>query len=540
LTEIDKIFGIPGAGKTERLLTKIEKYMSEGTFLNDICYVTFSKAAAKDAIKRIKNKFDIEDNPLYFGTIHSICKQMLGWDFRGKDGMKLENSENRHDFLKKFGLNYPLISNSDEPENAFTENTSVSNDELKIFQIISYCHHRFIPLENWRESGLEFKDISPDDVTHIVKQWDDYKVEHDLVSFDDMLTKTLEEELYPATRILFVDEFQDLSPLLYKIIQTWIPYMKKVVVAGDDDQCIYVFLGASPNFLLDLKAKETILDYSYRVPDPILKKAKKLIGTVNNRQQKEFKENQRPGNFYYLSSPIFKDLLPHLPRTEKTVFFLFRTNNFAKMFVENYLIPRGIPFSEIRPKNTVFHVWTYRLYEIRNAMLKIRKNEKLERAEVKRLLQIFPSCSKGKLDGVVRYGKKTWFKKKCQQTNFSVQDISNMFFTRIPLWDDRIVLSEIKNDAQKKAYLRNMENSYSTYSPYKIKVGTIHSSKGLEANTVFLFNNHSKITEDEILDKGNDVVDAEKRLYYVGMTRAMETLVIVDDFFDNYSFRLEI
>jgi len=77
LTEIDKIFGIPGAGKTERLLTKIEKYMSEGTFLNDICYVTFSKAAAKDAIKRIKNKFDIEDNPLYFGTIHSICKQML-------------------------------------------------------------------------------------------------------------------------------------------------------------------------------------------------------------------------------------------------------------------------------------------------------------------------------------------------------------------------------------------------------------------------------------------------------------------------------
>jgi superfamily I DNA/RNA helicase len=64
--------------------------------------------------------------------------------------------------------------------------------------------------------------------------------------------------------------------------------------------------------------------------------------------------------------------------------------------------------------------------------------------------------------------------------------------------------------------------------------------KGLEADMVFLFNNHSSITETEILDRGDVVIDAEKRVYYVGMTRARETLVFVDNFFDTYVFDLSL
>lgn len=539
MVEIHKFFGIPGSGKTERLLTEIEKFISDGAFLNDICYVTFSRSAANDAIKRIKDKFEIEDDPIYFGTIHSICKRLLGWNFNEEDGIQLEKSIDRHNFLKQFGLNYPITNDKEEPEIAFQENTTT--DEVKLFHIINYCHHRFLPFDDWRESGIEFKDISPDDVIDIINQWDDYKINNNLVSFDDMLMESLEKNLYPATNILFIDEFQDLSPLLFEITQKWSENMKKVIVAGDDDQTIYTWAGASPDFILDLDAKETILDYSYRVPYVILQKARELIETVEKRRYKDFKENNKVGCFHHLSAPLFKDIILHLPNNhDKTVFFLFRTNNLAKIFVEEYLIPSGIPFTGIRQKGLLPNIWTYKLYEIRNAMVKIRKNEKLEKREVTRLLSIFPSCSKGRLDGIVRYGKKTWFKKKCKQDTWSVQELYDSIFTRIPSYDDRLVLSEIKNDMQKKAYSRNMESAYCTLYPYNIKVGTIHSSKGLESNTVFLFNNHSWITENEILEKGDDVIDSEKRLYYVGMTRSMEKLVFVDDFFNDYSFNLNI
>lgn len=57
-----------------------------------------------------------------------------------------------------------------------------------------------------------------------------------------------------------------------------------------------------------------------------------------------------------------------------------------------------------------------------------------------------------------------------------------------------------------------------------------------ERDTVFVFNNHTQKTEAEMLDKGQLIIDAEKRLYYVGITRANETLVFVDNFFDTYSF----
>ena len=139
-------------------------------------------------------------------------------------------------------------------------------------------------------------------------------------------------------------------------------------------------------FLLQ-KASKTILDYSYRVPDVILQKAKKLINTVRTRQYKDFKVSGRQGQLLCLSSPTIQDIL-ELLSPDKSIFFLFRTNFLAKTFVEKSLIPHGIPYWTIRHNTIIPEPWTYKLIDIRNAMVKIKLNQKLNENEVFWLLKI--------------------------------------------------------------------------------------------------------------------------------------------------------
>jgi len=547
MTNFTKYFGIPGSGKTETLLTNIEKLVDEDIGIYDISYVTFSKPAAEDAINRMKDRLIGEDKePYFFGTIHAICKRLLAWDFGTEEEgyLRLESPFDRFKYLQGYDLTYPIINNNSQeiPENVFSDYDLINKtDEEKIFAVINWCNHRCVSLHNWRSSGISFEYLDPNRVLDICKGWLEHKQENNLVAFDDMLLETLKEKLHPATHILFVDEFQDLSPLLYRVFMLWSKQMDSVIVGGDDDQTIFSWAGASPDFLLNLKADVKVLNKSYRVPSNILMRAKNLIETVDVRQPKEYQAVKQGGQFIYLNCPSFDDIVKHIP-IGKTVYFLFRTNHLALKFCKSYLIPLGIPFSGLRKKTPLPNIWTRKLEEIRDAFLKINQGRPLRNWEVSRLLDLLPSCSKGKLDGYVRYGIKSWFKKEGheQKKEWSIVDLLNRLFVKFPEWNSRTILSSIGNDYQVKAYLSNIQNKYYNLRAYNIKVGTLHSAKGLEANTVFVFNNHTSKTEAEMLDKGQVVIDEEKRLYYVGMTRAMETLVVVDNFFDTYSFDLGV
>jgi len=89
----------------------------------------------------------------------------------------------------------------------------------------------------------------------------------------------------------FFDEVQDFTALELKLVRKWGKFMDHFLLAGDDDQCIYSFKGATPEaFLLprvDEKYKR-VLSYSYRLPKPIYEFADKWIHQLTIREQKEF------------------------------------------------------------------------------------------------------------------------------------------------------------------------------------------------------------------------------------------------------------
>lgn len=559
MNNCSKYFGIPGSGKTEKLLSLIENEVEHGTPIFDICYVTFSRSASLDAQRRIKNRFEEKQDLHYFSTIHGVCRRLLAednpeWDIKkekaGKkknedtsmeNRLRLENSQTRHDFLELYGLDYPITTWADDdiPETTLmAEDAIQQTDEEKLFTVMNYCKQRCIPIDDWWTSEIQFKTLDTDLVIPICEDWEIYKKEHNIVDFTDMLLHAKKEKLYPPVSLLVVDEFQDLTPLTYNIIMGWKKHIKTQKVGGDDDQTLYTWAGANPSFLLNLPAEEHILSTSHRVPIEILEQARSLIETIDNRRYKEYNSTHLGGEFIYLPSARIQDIIPHI-EPNKNIFFLFRTNYLAYLFHQN-LIRNGIPFSMIRKKKDgkIPNIWTAKLTELRDAVIKLQNGQPLKHIEVYRLKEILPSCSPGKLDGYVYYGKKTWFEKQ-KQDLWGKEELLRKLFVKIPAWNSKLILTNIRNDTQRTAYLHNIGNNNQHLSPWDIKIGTIHSAKGLEADIVFLFNNHTSRIEQAILNEGQSFIDAEKRVYYVGMTRAKEKLVIADNFFFNkYKFDL--
>lgn len=536
---------MPGAGKTTQLGYKLIEKLNNEHDIYDICFCTFSKSQANDIKDRISKKVNVERKELnqsYFGTIHHCCVKLLDWDLKNKNP-SLATDLDKAKFLSKWGFNYPVKSNAPNslPESILTDDDiSEATDEEKIFSVINWCNQRLIPLKNWKESKVSFYSIDPGIIYDICKSWNEYKQNNNLVDFDDMLLDIVQNDYAPSCKILFVDEFQDLTPLLYKVISTWGENVEEsFYVAGDDDQTIYTWSGANPDYLLNFNAQTQILSESFRVPSEIITKANSLIETISNRQNKQLSSKKQGGKFIYLKSPTKDDILKYIEqiKSEKTIFFLFRTNYLAELWCKEILLPFGIPYKKLKHGIRIPDPWSKKVIALRNFFVKIKRNIPINKFELKNLIKILPSCSRGRLDSYVRWGKKKSFDEDANN-EFNVRKILTDYLTKIPTFNSNIIQREF-NDVQRVTFNQNLSSKYSLFNPYNIRVGTLHSAKGLEADVVFVFNNHGQKTEQFLLEHGQFARDCETRLYYVGITRAKETCLLVDDFFNKYIFGME-
>ena len=540
MPEIHKYLGIPGSGKTTALLKKLKNIDSSGYNPDDACVVTYSKSQANDFKERIEEADGRKRYLPYYGTIHHVCVQLLDWDIKNKKPRLVDKGEeDRKDYVKRYGLSYPTQNNGTEtPDSNITEtDTEDKTDGEKIFAVINRCNSLRIPLKNWQKTSVFFSDLDSDNVYAICSGWSNYKESKNIVDYDDMILKTLDEKLVPPTKVLFVDEFQDMTPLLYALFSMWAKEMDIVVVAGDDDQTIFTYAGATPDFLLDLPGTEEILSTSHRVPDNILKPAQMLINQVKHRRKKEFKAEHPGGIFKHLLSPSDDELLKYIP-FDQSVYFLFRTNYLASIFAKRFLMENGIPFTNIKIKQKIPTVWTNKMLELCSAVTKLEQKLPLSFLEVKRLISILPVCSKSHTDAFVYYGVKSKINKKAQHQAWNREDITKELLAKIPRWYNPVLVKHM-TPHQQKAYNQYMMGDFKTVDPNNIKIGTMHSAKGLEADVVFVFNNHTRRTEEALLSDP-EAWEQEARLYYVGMTRAMKTCILVEDYFQKHVFDMRV
>ena len=282
------------------------------------------------------------------------------------------------------------------------------------------------------------------------------------------------------------------------------PNSKRVYYAGDDDQCIYTWMGVNVKDFLRASEEKQILTQSYRVPQQVHDIAASVVNRIDIRQDKQWKPASHTGTVVWHRDVRDVDL------DEGQWLVLARTNYIANNIAR-----------ELREDGYVFYRegsgWSISpniLQSIETWLLLCKGSE----ISTEKLWQFCDQLRKGFLTR----SAKSRLKKMEEDETFTLARLINEFELQASEqtnWYDIINVSETEEIYISSARRRN--EKILTGTP-RIKISTIHKAKGGEADNVLLILESSKAAS-----KSKDQ-DAEKRTFYVGITRAKKELHLVE------------
>lgn len=563
----------PGSGKTTVLLCRISRLLERGLAKpQEILALTFSKAAAEEMKSRFENLNGASG--VSFGTFHSIFFRIL----RSRYGWNVEQifqEEERRSILRNsIEAEKWDIPDLEEYISQFFSQLSLMNSELE-------QPNRFTP------TGMPVEEFRK-----LYRAYEGYKERHEKLDFDDMLTQcyqllredaAVREYWQRKYKFILVDEFQDVNQAQFACLQILAEKHQNLFVVGDDDQSIYAFRGARPDFLLHFPtlypaAKKVTLNTNYRSTERIVNLAERVIGNNEVRFVKNMKGIGEAGDkvtFFlaedaakeaaHIAEKIGRFLDEGVPLTEIAV--IYRTNLQGGAFARE-LYKRGIPYDLRDNSGNVYEHWVAKdllaylllaeneesdsaLRRILNKPKRYIGKDLLAEAETMpyTLLRSFFVCP----------SLKGWQEENLENLRIDLNQIRKRtpydavkYIRKVIGYDEYLeefaayrrtsaqVLQEIadeimetaKDCADVRSFREQLERLSLQMKEQSRKKGqkrngvalmTMHGAKGLEFRAVFLPSLVEGIVPHE---KGMDTVAEERRLFYVAMTRASEKLCL--------------
>jgi DNA helicase-2/ATP-dependent DNA helicase PcrA len=404
------------------------------------------------------------------------------------------------------------------------------------------------------QTGNKYTPTWPSDddrvsVPEAIRAWRTYKGENGLVGFADMLERVKQRSLLPDVDYLAIDEFQDITTLQYEVYEEWKPHMERVLIAGDDDQVVYAWQGADPSLLLSEGGENVILDTSYRLPSRILNVVNREIDHVDERQEKDFLPRKQGGRVEAVSGPSMFDLARNVRHTveesEGSLMILFRARYQMFQFVDEF-IDEGIPFRALTDQR----MWTDRLSDYVTAVERLSDDEPVSGLGARRLAEMlddsaFGTGSRDALFDATDELQDAEGVDDLTEVEMSPDEIAE----HAPFAPERRSAADMVHKVtrlQERSVRAYFGGDYQDVPHDRVRVGTIHSAKGREADHVFVATDLTeKVVEqmaatvegtDREFDKNTDPVpvltDNERRVFYVGMSRARERLVLLENLVD--------
>src|SRR3990170_4714047 len=264
-----RVFGPPGTGKTTHLVRQIERAIDKHG-VGSVLVASFTKTAAAEICERASIK-----GHAYAGTLHALCFRQLDRPVPAETKTESWNAE-----MKSAGT--PWLAITDGAVD-FDESTNSHGNETRgdaAYRACQSLRARMIPRDLWPQDARAFDDA-----------WRRWKDEARVMDFTDMIERSLASgSSAPGdARVGFFDEVQDYTALELALIRQWSAGMETVILAGDDDQCLYNFRGATPDAFLNPPVPDShkrILAQSFRVPAAVHSFAQKWIEKVKVREPK--------------------------------------------------------------------------------------------------------------------------------------------------------------------------------------------------------------------------------------------------------------
>lgn len=516
-----RMFGPPGTGKT----TQISAYVKDAVMKHgsaNIMVASFTKAAALELTGR---HLPVDYN--HVGTLHALCYRQL-------------NSPRITDTLidewNKETPQFALSGGSADLEDAAMSGQFTSQGD-GLYMAMGRLRAMLIPKSHW-----------PISVQAFATKWDQFKADTDSIDFTDMIEISYRD--YPVApgnpSVGFFDEVQDFTPLELGLVRKWGSKMQFIILAGDDDQNLYLFKGSTPDAFLDPPvddAHKRVLKQSYRVPRVVQAHAQHWIEKVTRREPKEYKPRDADGELRYLMSASFKNPRVLIQDVEQQ---LVAGKSVMILGSCSYILQPTI--HALREAAIPFHNPYRRKRGDWNPLAASRGVSATERllAFLRPEGDVWGDISRGwtgqdfkqfmsmlKADGLLKRGGKTQLSTWADQFEVTLDQIMDVFESSeigpmvgggLDWFDDHLLATKRKAIDFPLAIAKKYGGRILRIPP-KVVVGTIHSVKGGEADVVYLFPDISLSGAKEWV-MGGVHKDAIIRQYYVGITRAREALVI--------------
>ncbi|QPK94591.1 ATP-dependent DNA helicase UvrD2 [Actinomyces sp. zg-332] len=511
-----------GTGKTRAITYRIAYAVQQGFYrAENVLALTFTNKAAFEMQERLA-KLGI--TKVQARTFHAAALRQL-----------------THFWAEEMGYDLPrILENKANIMTIVANNLSLKLDGAAIRDLsaeIEWAKVSIIPSSEYAQTVTELGRTIPyvktaQEMQSIFEMYEKVKTNMGVIDFEDVLIlliglfKTypyILQEVHKQYRYFIVDEFQDVSLLQQTLLDLWVKNPSNLCVVGDTAQTIYSFAGADPSFLVNFSTKyentkKIVLDKNYRSGKQIIALANSVIAEAKYKKNKlpsvMLYPNKESDNFveyntYFDEANEAENTVAQIRQllakniNPSSIAILYRTNAQSQYF-ENYLSDSEIPY--IIKNGTKF----FSRPEIREAIKMMKKVVLVTPKEQATVV----------IDNVL--SMLGWRVDSTNLTGSSKEKWDNLNVLRNLAIKEKNIYVHIE---QFYNYLVTRMQSQTELEKEGVVLSSLHSCKGLEWDYVFLVGMQEGIMPIS-LAKTDDQIEEERRLLYVGITRAREKLYI--------------
>lgn len=576
------LLAVPGSGKTTVLVTRLG-YMiyAKGIAPEKILTVTYTVAATEDMAARFASLFGTEmADRLTFKTINGICAGIIHTYGRktGRTPFALLNDEK-------------VIADTLAKIYQKTERTYATESDLQTVRtLITYIKNSMLT-----EAEIRELDKTADmKISAIYKEYNTWLREQKLMDYDDQMVYayTMLQRFPELLRLyqdkfpyMCVDEAQDTSKIQHAIIALLSSRTENLFMVGDEDQSIYGFRAAYPEALLSFEknhpgAKVLLMEENFRSGAGIVKAADTFIQKNTLRYKKHMRATKdgeevvkeiavktRDDQYRYLAAVAEKCAAAG---ASHTVAVLYRDHECALPLID-LLERKEIPY---RMRNAEISFFTHRtVLDVLNIMklamhpkdaetflqVYYKINTYIRKEDALQIARICETQDISVWNAAVRYhGLSDYTMSSVQNTRMHMQQLLTErgdkavkrilyymgyqeYLERCGLKADKIEILRIlgsREDSmaellQRLRELQDILTRKETDYSCNFILSTIHASKGLEYDTVYLMDVTDGILPAQMLKnpekasrEERENYEEERRLFYVGATRAKSELYV--------------
>lgn len=567
------VFAGAGSGKTKIVTYKFSYLIkSKRTHPESILTFTFTNKAA-NAMRGQINKFTSKDlSSSWIGTFHSLCNRILRKEI---SSIGYDNNFTIYDEDDQYYLIRHILKEFKMYEALYKG----------IASRINYLKSSLIGPEEFLKKGDGFG--FDEKLAKVYLRYQDELRRCNALDFDDLIRLTillfeknrkLLEKYQRQFSYILVDEFQDTNYSQYYLLKLLASAHKKICVVGDDDQSIFKFKGANLNNILNFKkdfpeAKLIKLEQNYRSTQNILEASGNVISKNTQRHNKKLWTTKSKGEkVYYCWLNTYEEEAKYISHVIKNLylkgtynykdFAIFYRVNLQSRAIEDALRLEGLPYrvyggTSFYQRKEIKDLLSYmrlilnhgdnvslrRVINIPDRGITTSTLSKIELEAKKKSINLYDSIklmlrnnafNDTQKEKMVEFTKLIdWF------TNYNFKDASDMLkviFEKTK-YDEQIVdddklrnILELISSAEgisievfldKASLFTNMDEDIN--GDY-ISLMTLHNAKGLEFPVVFITGLEEGLLPYCKAIKNDEDIAEERRLFYVGMTRAKDLL----------------